>query len=192
MKKRHVKKKEAKVISSTNNNSEAQNEETTKQAKPIVIENDLEKGADSSVTCRPPTRAFSKKKLEQEKLSTESKDVTSKLAKNDKLIIKKEASVYSNESYSNDDASSSSSISSMSLANDLTNVLDANMSKKDGYLFIELKLISIDAKCVDYKRLDQKFLCINAANSLTSHLQKFIVNKMNLNDHLFEVNYFFF
>jgi hypothetical protein len=92
---------------------------------------------------------------------------------------------YSNESFSNEDTTSSS-ISTNS--NEINVGKSGNDSHKANYLFIELKLISIDAKCIDYMPLEQRFLCINSANSLTSHIEKFIINKMKLNNQLFDVS----
>ncbi len=92
---------------------------------------------------------------------------------------------YSNESFSNEDTTSSS-ISTNS--NEINLVKSGNNSNKSNYLFIELKLISIDAKCVDYTPLEQRFLCIESDGSLTRHIEKFIINKMKLNNELFEVS----
>ena len=101
--------------------------------------------------------------------------------------ITQQTDQYSNESFSNEDTTSSS-ISTNS--NEINLVKSGgNNSNKANYLFIELKLISIDAKCVDYFPLEQRFLCLNSANSLIRHLEKFIINKMKLNDQLFEVRF---
>jgi hypothetical protein len=60
--------------------------------------------------------------------------------------------------------------------------------KDTTFLCVELKLISIDKKCVDYKMLNKRFLCINST-AILDHLKKFIVKKMNICDVKFEVIY---
>lgn len=54
------------------------------------------------------------------------------------------------------------------------------------FLFIELKLISIDIKCVDYEKLEQRFLCVDSKASI-EHVKKFILKKMNILADFFEV-----
>jgi hypothetical protein len=56
------------------------------------------------------------------------------------------------------------------------------------FLFIELKLISIDIKCVDYEKLEQRFLCVDSKASI-EQIKKFIVKKMNILEDCFEVTY---
>lgn len=56
----------------------------------------------------------------------------------------------------------------------------------NSYLFIELKLISIDTSCVQYTKLSQNFLCINS-NANASHLKSFLLKKMSISHDLFEV-----
>ena len=63
-------------------------------------------------------------------------------------------------------------------------VTPGNVDNK--FLFIELKLISIDSKCVDYEKLEQRFLCVDA-KALIEQVKKFILKKMNINEDSFEV-----
>lgn len=60
------------------------------------------------------------------------------------------------------------------------------ISADSSFLFVELKLISIDYKCIDYSQLMQKFLCINS-NASVEHIKKYIAKNMNILDDLFEV-----
>lgn len=60
-------------------------------------------------------------------------------------------------------------------------------SMDSSFLFVELKLISIDYKCVRYSNLIQKFLCINTKASV-HHIKKFIAKNMNILEDLFEVS----
>lgn len=60
------------------------------------------------------------------------------------------------------------------------------VSDDSTFLFVELKLISIDNKCKNFKKLTQTFLCLNA-NALIEHIQKLIYKKMMLSDSFFEV-----
>ena len=63
----------------------------------------------------------------------------------------------------------------------------SDMSNSDAsFLFVELKLISIDNKCKNFKKLTQTFLCLNA-NAHVEHIQKLIFKKMMLSDKFFEV-----
>lgn len=54
------------------------------------------------------------------------------------------------------------------------------------FIFIELKLISIDIKCGDYDKLEQRFLCVDSKASI-EHVKKFIAKKMNILEDFFEV-----
>lgn len=56
------------------------------------------------------------------------------------------------------------------------------------YLFIELKLISIDIKCNNYEKLEQKYLCIDS-KALVKHIKKYIIKKMSIDENLFEVSF---
>jgi hypothetical protein len=63
----------------------------------------------------------------------------------------------------------------------------ANLTEKNPkYLFIELKLISIDSKCADYEKLQERFLCVDS-NALIDQVKKFIVQKMNIAEEFFEI-----
>lgn len=59
-------------------------------------------------------------------------------------------------------------------------------SLNKGFLFVD-KIIktSIDDKCQSYKQLLEKFLCISS-EATASHIQKYIINKMELSDE-FEI-----
>ena len=54
------------------------------------------------------------------------------------------------------------------------------------FIFIELQLISIDIKCSDYEKLEQRFLCVDSKASI-EHVKKFIAKKMNILEDFFEV-----
>jgi hypothetical protein len=69
---------------------------------------------------------------------------------------------------------------------DETTIKQEMTSTESTFLFVELKLISIDYKCVQYSNLIQKFLCINS-DACIHHINKFIAKNMNIIDDLFEV-----
>ena len=71
--------------------------------------------------------------------------------------------------------------------NDSNDSLASSSESSASFLYIELKLISIDSKCVDYERLEERFLCVDA-KAHVEHIKKFILNKMNIGESLFEVN----
>lgn len=60
------------------------------------------------------------------------------------------------------------------------------VSNDDSFLFVELKLISIDQKCSNYKKISQKFLCVNS-NAVVDHLKKLIFKKMMIDENCFEI-----
>lgn len=62
-------------------------------------------------------------------------------------------------------------------------------STSNSYLFIELKLISIDFSCTGYNQLSQNHLCLNS-NATASHLKSFIHKKTAISQDIFEVNLF--
>jgi hypothetical protein len=57
------------------------------------------------------------------------------------------------------------------------------------YLFVELKMTSIDKKCTNYKDLSNRFLCVDSNASL-DHLRQLIIKKMLIPQDLFEVSQF--
>ena len=56
------------------------------------------------------------------------------------------------------------------------------------FLIVELKLISIDNKCINHIKLVENFLCINS-NATINHLRKFIIKKMKITENFFDVNF---
>ena len=76
-----------------------------------------------------------------------------------------------------------------SIGNDTTLIADIKQkptSIESSFLFVELKLISIDFKCIHYSNLAQKFLCINTIASI-HQIKKFIAKNMNILEDFFEV-----
>ncbi|CAF0909334.1 unnamed protein product [Brachionus calyciflorus] len=62
----------------------------------------------------------------------------------------------------------------------------SNCSDKKSYLFVELKLISVDKKCSSYKKLEKDFLCIGSeANA--SHVKSYLNKKTNISPTSFDV-----
>jgi hypothetical protein len=57
------------------------------------------------------------------------------------------------------------------------------------YLCVELKLISVDQRCVDYTKLTEPFLCVSAG-ALVEHLNRLLVKKMKICEEFFEVYFF--
>lgn len=55
------------------------------------------------------------------------------------------------------------------------------------YIFVQLKLISVDASCL-YDKLKQNFLCISS-DACASHLKSFIYKKMNVSQSLYDVSF---
>ncbi|RNA29634.1 hypothetical protein BpHYR1_012362 [Brachionus plicatilis] len=53
------------------------------------------------------------------------------------------------------------------------------------YIFIQLKLTSVDASCL-YDKLDQNFLCISS-DACASHVKAFIYKKMKVSQSLYDV-----
>jgi len=83
-----------------------------------------------------------------------------------------------------DETNSSGSIT---IKQEIDNITSNNNNNNEStFLFVELKLISIDYKCVQFSNLIQKFLCINS-NACIHHINKFIAKNMNIIDDLFEV-----
>lgn len=70
----------------------------------------------------------------------------------------------------------------------MADIKEEPTSNESSFLFVELKLISIDYKCVQYSNLNQKFLCIDAKASI-NHIKKFIAKKMNILEDSFEVTF---
>ena len=61
-----------------------------------------------------------------------------------------------------------------------------NSKAESSFLCVQLKLISIDQKCVDYKKISKKYLCLSSA-ALVEHIKMFLFNKMIISKELFEV-----
>lgn len=76
---------------------------------------------------------------------------------------------------------------SNSLSSESNSVCDMS-SVEETFLFVELKLISIDQSCLEYKKLTQNFLCVNS-NAQVDHLKKLIVKKMGFPEDLYDVSW---
>ncbi len=59
----------------------------------------------------------------------------------------------------------------------------------EAYLCVELKLISVDQRCVDFTKLTEPFLCVSAG-ALVDHLSRLLVKKMKICEEFFEVYFF--
>lgn len=81
------------------------------------------------------------------------------------------------------EASKSSKIDSIS---DTNSLCDMATESEATFLFIELRLISVDQKCQDYKKLRKKFLCVSSSATV-DHLQQLIYKKMKLPENCFEI-----
>lgn len=103
---------------------------------------------------------------------------------NDEIDCKLDSDASQNDSSNNKKSDSADNDFTQSL-----NLKQEPVSKdltESTFLFVELKQISIDYKCVDYSQLIQKFLCINS-NASANHIKKFITKNMNILEDLFEV-----
>ena len=64
--------------------------------------------------------------------------------------------------------------------------LNVTICSDEVYLCVELKLISIDQRCVDYNLLNEPFLCVSSS-ALVDHLSRLLVKKMKISEEFFEV-----
>lgn len=59
------------------------------------------------------------------------------------------------------------------------------ISSTKTFIFVQLKLISVDASCL-YDKLENNCLCISS-DACASHIKKFIYKKMNITQSLYDV-----
>lgn len=159
-------------------------------------------------TKREKTSTISSTSTESDKASSEGEPSTSKQIKAESFEPQEqannidadtEASSNSNKSMESiklekmDDSQSLGSDAtteekkSNSLSSDSNSVCDMS-SVDETFLFVELKLISIDQSCLDYKKLTQKFLCVNSSAQV-DHLKKLIVKKMGFPEDFYDVSW---
>ena len=119
--------------------------------------------------------------IENSSNSNKTDEMSSDLNGTESIKLEKTDDSQSSGSYAAEEKKSFSDSNSMC---DMTNV-------DETFLFVELKLISIEQSCLNYKKLTQKFLCINS-NALVDHLKKLIVKKMSLPGEFYEVIETFF
>lgn len=87
------------------------------------------------------------------------------------------------DSQSTGDASKSSKIDSVS---DTNSLCEMGIESEATFLFVELRLISVDQNCQEYQKLTKKFLCVSAA-AMVDHLKILISKKMKLPENFFDI-----